>query len=153
MLEPEGSQTSARREIKTSQDSNVDYRVIALTIWRPGEHADCTARYHHFHILWYVPFQVVGEGSSPFQLLGYYVKFSTDSKRPPLCAVLSETGMQIVCFPYVTDTQASVAAVDCLVLPELPLFFTFTQRHDDDKQPPRCQPVPAGPSLALDQQR
>ena len=60
---------------------------------------------------------------SPLQLLGYYVKFGTDGENPPLCALLSEKGMQVVCFPYCLETTVQpVPVVDCLVLPELPLF-------------------------------
>jgi hypothetical protein len=72
------------------------------------------------------------------QFLGYYIKFSTDGAQPPLCAVLSERGVQLVCFPYWTTSEAwsrrmtlapsnlskdpVVPAVDALVLPELPLL-------------------------------
>jgi hypothetical protein len=58
------------------------------------------------------------------------VKFATDGKKPPLCAVMSEKGMQFVCFPYCTETEKTVASVDCLVLPELPLFFTMNPMNN-----------------------
>ena len=75
--------------------------------------------------------------SSPLQLLGYYIKFSTDGAKPPLCAVISERGVQLMCFPYCTTSESvserrtfapsklckdPVPAVDALVLPELPLL-------------------------------
>ena len=53
------------------------------------------------------------------QVIGYYLKFETDQTIPPLCAVLSEK-----CFPYThTHDRGVVEVVDCLVLPELPLFL------------------------------
>lgn len=85
---------------------------------------------------------------SPLQLLGYYVKFATDGENPPLCAVLLEKGVQLMCFPYShrAETEGTgvpvaeggevpvggvqfapqrvVPVVDCLVLPELLLFYT-----------------------------
>ena len=63
----------------------------------------------------------IGEGP----VLGYYIKFGTAGLKPPLCAVVSERHVQFVCFPYKLDTvsEQRIAVVDCLVLPEIPLFF------------------------------
>ena len=59
---------------------------------------------------------------SPFSLAAPWV-LREDGENPPLCALLSEKGMQVVCFPYCLETTVQpVPVVDCLVLPELPLF-------------------------------
>ena len=74
-----------------------------------------------------VPSEVFGLGQaklpSHLQVLGYFVKFGTDENTPPLCAVVSEKNMQLVCFPYAASGSA---VVDCLVLPELPFFLNVT---------------------------
>ena len=82
--------------------------------------------------------------SLPLQLLGYYIKFSTDTARPPLCCVISEKNVELVSFPYYTTQgcvrrtavsihdSSQVPAVDALVLPELPLLdesIGFPNRH------------------------
>ena len=59
------------------------------------------------------------------QVLGYYLKFETDHTIPPLCAVLSERGIQLVCFPYI-EKDGINEVIDCLVLPELPLFLNVS---------------------------
>ena len=52
------------------------------------------------------------------------MKFTTDNTDPPFCAVLSERGMQFVCFSYTTTGEEET--VDCLVFPEVPLFVNST---------------------------
>ena len=58
---------------------------------------------------------------SLLQVIGYHLKFATESCNPPLCFVLSELSAQLVCFPFVDKSNKE--AVDCLVLPPLPLFL------------------------------
>jgi hypothetical protein len=58
------------------------------------------------------------------QLLGYYVKFATDDKTLPF-ALLCRRGSATCVLPilvYIPATKKHVEFVDCLVLPELPLF-------------------------------
>ena len=55
------------------------------------------------------------------QVIGYYIKFETDQNVPPLCAVLSEQSIQLVCFPFADED--GYHAIDCLVLPPIPLFL------------------------------
>ena len=64
---------------------------------------------------------MVGVGLAPFSFAGHWLKFETDQKVPPLCAVLSEQSMQLVCFPFADDWGDH--AIDCLVLPPIPLFL------------------------------
>ena len=49
------------------------------------------------------------------------MKFASDQLNPPLCAVVSEKDVQLLCFPYTTDEQ--LLAVDCICLPQMPLFL------------------------------
>ena len=72
------------------------------------------------------PWSLVWVALAPFsfsllQVIGYHLKFATESCNPPLCFVLSELSAQLVCFPFVDKSNKE--AVDCLVLPPLPLFL------------------------------
>ena len=60
------------------------------------------------------------------QLIGYYVRLQTDSRVPPVCAVLSEMSLDLVVFPFQDEHQNE--AVDALVLPPIPLFLEATCR-------------------------
>ena len=55
------------------------------------------------------------------------MKFASDEGDPPLCAIVSEKTVQLLVFPYsAADTAPGarpVPVVDCVVLPELPLFL------------------------------
>ena len=55
------------------------------------------------------------------QVIGYYVKFETECFNPPLCVVLSEHSARLLCFPFAD--QSGNDAIDCLVLPPIPLFL------------------------------
>jgi hypothetical protein len=102
-----------------------------MTTHSKFEHALGQVRFQSFCFRHSIRVSLVKLHSSPLQLLGYYIKFSTDNKNPPLCAVISERGVQIVLFPYVYVGQNSVIpAVDALVLPELPLLdVDFPNRY------------------------
>ena len=60
---------------------------------------------------------------SHLQVIGYYVKFETENAVPPLCFVLSEDSAQLVCFPFTTKDHDKHDAINCLVLPPIPLFL------------------------------
>jgi hypothetical protein len=98
-----------------------------MTTHSKFEHALGQVRFQSFCFRHSIRVSLVKLHSSPLQLLGYYIKFSTDNKNPPLCAVISERGVQIVLFPYsyVEGVSVPIPAVDALVLPELPLLDDY----------------------------
>ena len=73
---------------------------------------------------------------SPSQLLGYYVRFRSEQGKEPLCLLVSEESVQLLCFPYKVPSGAT-DLVDSIALPELPLFIT--SKHTASPSPEHSQ--------------
>ena len=117
---------------KVSNRSSADYSVYLLKDAQDKTMAvliettlSSSASFEHA-VAQVSPWSLVWVALAPFsfsllQVIGYHLKFATESYNPPLCFVLSELAAQLVCFPFVDKSNKE--AVDCLVLPPLPLFL------------------------------